>query len=480
MKFILRIAALIFVLGTAGTPAKAQFLPVYGANAFIKGANLPWLDGHYSYYLGIDPHNPSYGVAYNSSSMNQHLADMHAMGINVVRLWVNTNDQGCTIDGSGNTTGVTATFWTNLDDTVRLAGNNGIALYITLNGGRSDFLYTPSMASAYINNALKPMVQRYKGDERVFAIDAMNELDGVVGGSDGNYGTGPSWAQAQAYIRSIVSAVHGVDPGRLVSCSTGWHSWNNLGYFKGLGLDFYDFHLYADNGYIPSASSLGMDKPIYVGETGQLTNSWSDSLQNTEMANILGNARSGYAGVGIWAYQYAGSTDKYSMLNSNGSWRPVCTTIKNFNPGGGGGGGVGGPIANGTYRLQNRADGEMLDNLGATADGASVSQWAGGTSSNQKWTLTYSGGYYKITCGTGGKCLDTLGNTADGSTVGQYSSSGSYNQQWTITTTDSGYFKITNRATGKCLDTGGLTGNGTAPIQQWGSSGSYNQQWRTQ
>ena len=34
--------------------------------------------------------------------------------------------------------------------------------------------------------------------------------------------------------------------------------------------------------------------------------------------------------------------------------------------------------ANGTYHLRNRASGKYLDNLGATADGANVAQWAGG------------------------------------------------------------------------------------------------------
>ena len=134
--------------------------------------------------------------------------------------------------------------------------------------------------------------------------------------------------------------------------------------------------------------------------------------------------------------------------------------------------------AAGWYRLQNRASGRMLDNLGATTDGASVAQWDGGGSYNQKWINAYvGGGYFKLYCATGGKYLDTLGNTADGSSIGQWSGGGSNNQQWTITPTDSGYFKLINRANGKCLDTGGQTANGTI-MQNWSSGSSYNQQWK--
>jgi len=132
-------------------------------------------------------------------------------------------------------------------------------------------------------------------------------------------------------------------------------------------------------------------------------------------------------------------------------------------------------IANGTYRLQNRATGKFLDNLGAVTDGATVVQWASSTSNNQKWTLTYSGGYYKFTCLTGGKALDSDNHVADGSSVDQWTVGGSPNQQWSIIKIGS-YYKIVNRTNGKCLDSGGGTTNGS-PMEFYGNNGSLNQQW---
>jgi arabinan endo-1,5-alpha-L-arabinosidase len=134
-----------------------------------------------------------------------------------------------------------------------------------------------------------------------------------------------------------------------------------------------------------------------------------------------------------------------------------------------------GIVSGGTYKLTNVASGKCLDNLGATTDGATVAQWASGSSANQQWIITASGSYYKLSCVTGGKYLDSNNHTADGSTVCQWSASSSFNQQWTITTVGS-YYKFINRANGKCLDTGGGTTDGSV-MQFWGNGSSSNQLW---
>lgn len=309
-------------------------IAVRGTCGFIKGANLAWLDGHYSYYLGYDPHHEDYGLAWNATTMNAHLQDMHNMGITVVRLWLFQDDQGCNLDANGNVTSVTSTFWSNLDSTVQFAQNNQISLYLTLNNGRADLQENSTLLTNYINNAVVPLVNRYKGNQAVWAIDMMNEIDGTVAGDTGNYTTtGSTWAEAQNYMKTVASAIHNADPNRLVTTSSGWHSWTNLDEFKGLGLDFYDYHQYADNGYIPTAASLSMDKPIYVGETGQATDSFNDSTQNTAIYNFFNDGRTtGYAGVGIWDYDFAADGNYLQMLETNGSWRTVDYTLQSFVP----------------------------------------------------------------------------------------------------------------------------------------------------
>ncbi len=133
------------------------------------------------------------------------------------------------------------------------------------------------------------------------------------------------------------------------------------------------------------------------------------------------------------------------------------------------------PPANGTYKLRNRASGKYLDNLGATADGANVAQWASGSSPNQRWVLTTSSGFSKLRAVTGGKYLDSIGRTADGSNVGQWANGSSPNQQWTVVPTGT-FYKLINRANGKAVDTGGQTADG-AVMQFWFDNTSLNQQW---
>jgi hypothetical protein len=296
-KRLLKKLVIPLLVLVAGRSTQAQFIN----GSFIKGCNLAWENGNYNTWLGLDPTEPSYGIGYNSGDLNSYMANMHSLGIKVLRVWINEGDMGDTINGSDYVTGVTATFNANFANMMQLAANNGIQLYITLNNGREDWLENPAQAAAYLNNALLPLVNTYRGNNTIFAIDLMNEIDGAVQGSLGNYtSTGATWSQAQSYIKTFASAIHNADSSRKVSCSTGWHQWYNLSNFKGLGLDFYDFHNYQDTPSFPSASSLGMDKPIYIGECGQSTQSWNDSIQSTCELDALNSAYSGgYAGVGI-------------------------------------------------------------------------------------------------------------------------------------------------------------------------------------
>jgi regulation of enolase protein 1 (concanavalin A-like superfamily) len=133
-------------------------------------------------------------------------------------------------------------------------------------------------------------------------------------------------------------------------------------------------------------------------------------------------------------------------------------------------------IANGTYRIRNRASGQYLDNLGKFTDGVDpVSQWTSSTSNNQKWTVT-TADYSKIACVTGGKYLDSVNKTGNDTPVGQWSGSSSANQQWTIVNLGTGYYKIVNRANGYTLDTGGSTT--ATPMEFWAPGTSFNQQWQ--
>jgi arabinan endo-1,5-alpha-L-arabinosidase len=213
--------------------------------------------------------------------------------------------------------------------------------------------------------------------------------------------------------------------------------------------------------YVVVARSTSVTGP-YTGERVFLPN---------RNGNIIGPGHIGY-GEGKLTYHYYDG-------NSNGTARLFINTLGWGSDGWPIAGGTppssGQTIANGTYKIRNRASGKYLDNMGRTADGDDVAQWASSSSTNQRWVVTYENGYYRIRGVSNNKFLDNVGRTADGSTVGQWASSPSYNQHWTISATGS-YYKITNRSNGKCIDTGGSTTDGSA-MQFWYSNTSNNQQW---
>ncbi len=322
--------------------------------SFVKGANLPWLDEAYGHDIGTTPVYPSYSCAYSSTDMNQALSDMHKMGITVVRLWLNEEEQGLVLDGSGKVTGLQSLFLANLDNTIDLAASNGISMYLTLaNSYDTDgadgpaWVTNAAMQGSYITNAIIPLATRYKGNAHVFAFDVMNEIDSLS-----PFGTDvASWAQIRTFVSNAVAAIHRADSTRLASCSLGYGpAWPRLSELKGIGMDFYDFHDYEDvpqdaaNFYsgdagdnvkaFPTAASLGLDKPILIGECGQSTTTQNTNIQNICIHDYLDIGKTnGFAGVLVWAYGitgYPADTDYLSMLNSDGSWRPVCNTIKNW------------------------------------------------------------------------------------------------------------------------------------------------------
>lgn len=215
-----------------------------------------------------------------------------------------------------------------------------------------------------------------------------------------------------------------------------------------------------------------------VGRSTSITGPYLDqngiSLMNDGGTTFLPNKNGRYIGPGHVGY--GESTLSYHFYDGNDGGAPkLMTTTLSWSNGWPVPGSASQIIPNGTYKLVNRTGGKYLDNLGATTDGANVAQWTGGSSNNQRWVITYSGGYYKLKCVTGGKYLDNIAHTADGSTVGQWTGGSSTNQQWTISAAGP-YYKIINRANGKCVDNGGVTTDG-AVMQFWPSNVSFNQQW---
>ncbi|MDP0499041.1 MAG: RICIN domain-containing protein [Verrucomicrobiota bacterium JB022] len=172
----------------------------------------------------------------------------------------------------------------------------------------------------------------------------------------------------------------------------------------------------------------GVNSSYYtvVARSTSVTGTYVDkngvSVSNGGGSVFLPNQDGRYFGPGHVGIGEGKLTYYYYNGNDNGNAKLRVTTLSWIN---------GWPVADdvtipqqtvspGTYSLQNRVNGKMLNNYGSTADGAIISQYTDNTSVNQRWVVTYSGGYCKLQCVTGGKFLDTLGNSSDGSAVGRW------------------------------------------------------------
>jgi hypothetical protein len=139
-------------------------------------------------------------------------------------------------------------------------------------------------AQSFKWNVLVPILGRiWPYRDHVFGLDLLNEVQAAVK----HWHFTKGWKGAQAWIYEMTAFVHWWAPGIHVTASSG-HSTGVQdllnGRFSGLGLDFYDIHLYNDTGTIPQGQKLRdlarwTGTPIVLGEFGQKTKRRDDDLQ---------------------------------------------------------------------------------------------------------------------------------------------------------------------------------------------------------
>jgi hypothetical protein len=332
------LAVVVQVSATTYTPTK--FITHNGKNIYVHGINVPWFNGDYGHDIGNNEIT-HYSVWYNSATVNSYFSDIASLGFNVMRIWIMEGLEGLIFDSSNLITGLDSTFLSNLDNLVSLASQHNLMIYMMMIDtgitSQNPILTNSQAQTYYLNNALGPIVKRYKGNNAIFAVDCFNEIESQIAGDTGNWGTtGCTWTQARNFMSACASTVKENDPTRLVSSSSGWHDNQNVksGLFSGLGFDFYDFHSYTNTASLAAASSIRSDLPVIVGEFGAVftNNEPDDSLETTvDVTYMQNNIQNGYAGGLVWSYGEPSDTDVFSFLNADGSHRPVAAAMKTFN-----------------------------------------------------------------------------------------------------------------------------------------------------
>jgi peptidoglycan hydrolase-like protein with peptidoglycan-binding domain len=140
------------------------------------------------------------------------------------------------------------------------------------------------------------------------------------------------------------------------------------------------------------------------------------------------------------------------------------------------------PLADGTYTIQGKTSGKVVDINGASRDnGATAHIWPANSGDNQKFVFArLSDGTYKITALHSQKSLEVRNSSlSDGADVAQWDYDANYAcKRWYVVDGGDGYYKFINKNSGKALD---VNGNGTADgtnLQQWTDNGTDAQRFR--
>jgi hypothetical protein len=237
--------------------------------------------------------------------------EMARQGIRVVRWFVFADGTASPeFDQSGRVTGFDSYFYDDMDAALEAAREKGIYLVLSLFdfylcdagrivdgvqvGGHSDLIADPVKRQSFIDSALKPMLARYGADPQILAWEVINEPEWAMAIPGGQSVGQPVSAEAmQDFVRLVAEVIKENTTSQLVTVGSASRKW--LGLWKGLGLDFYQYHYYdwmeTETPLQVPFEQLGLDKPCILGEfpTAETAISIRDYLE-TAWSNGLAGA----------------------------------------------------------------------------------------------------------------------------------------------------------------------------------------------
>ncbi|OIQ80952.1 hypothetical protein GALL_372930 [mine drainage metagenome] len=312
-------------IGVSGT----QF-QVNGNQIWLNGANTPW---HNWNDFGTGNYDNSWW-----ESNFQSLANAH---INCVRVWISCTGGGININSDGTVTGVTSTFFSDLDQFFALAQKYKVYVLVTtmsfdfFNANESanyqawrNCVNDPTKVATLASNYITPLVNRYKSNPYFFAVDVCNEPEVAEQTSDDGQ---IAWSNLQYLVGYVAAAVHNAGGGVLATTGSEGIKWNSTqagadgNYWSNSALqaqynnsnaylDFYETHWYSwqvywfgDPASSTTPSTYGInDRPNIIGECPAVGMETQDSSGNTIAAEnptdtYEGAYQHGWQGVLAWS-----------------------------------------------------------------------------------------------------------------------------------------------------------------------------------
>ena len=292
-------------------------------NWYLFGINYPWNNYGHDFGSNAWGHN---GVSEEYTTVYLDFDELMGAGIRSVRWFLFADGRASPeFDSNGFVTGFDPFFYSDMDAALDIAKKHGIYIIFSLfdfylcdtmkmsggvqMGGHSDLISDLSKRQSFLDNALKPMLQRYASHPNVLAWEVMNEPEWVmVVDGGGNVGVPVTLDEMQKLTVEIGLAVKENAPDQLVTVGCASKKWIDL--WRGVEMDFYQIHYYDwMEPWYPfdvNFDSLGLDKPCIIGE---FPTSSSNITVDTYLEKIWTN---NYAGSFSWSYKAGDAFSEFS------------------------------------------------------------------------------------------------------------------------------------------------------------------------
>ncbi len=281
-------------------------------------------------------------------SIKSHLNDMSAQGSFAVRWWVFCDSYAAPLFSSpgeeGLCTGLPPKWVDHMVEVADYAKLKNMKIYwcftsfdVAKKGKAWDhdsIIDNPIVRKSFIDNAVKPIVQALGDHEGVMGWDVVNEPEWMINSADGGDPNAECesfpLATMRAFVKDVVDCVHtyAKQPVSVGSASMKWIG-AQYNFWSGLGLDFYDFHWYDwatpyFNPCTKTAASIGLDKPVIIGE--MMPDVANSSLKKSHKEIMEAILKNGYSGYLMWSW-----TDT-SGFNCAGKTQPDYANFKTAHP----------------------------------------------------------------------------------------------------------------------------------------------------
>ena len=459
--------------------------PAAAATRQFRGMNWAVLGDNFSTGpLVVQGLSQSDSNATVQAKANALYDDMAAMGVNTVRLPINTHTVG-------------TTWWAAYRGAIDAATARGFKVILAYwedgaaSGGRITNLAAWNTMWSTVTNAYGPNTNVY--------FEPMNEPHGY---------SSADWRNVAANWLSYHSSA---PPGRVLIGGTGYSqdlrdicndsrfnstllSFHHYAFFyDAMTYDAFRSHIQTRLGTCASRAVVTefgapMDSGLNYGDANSTDNfvrhirAVAQVMRDNQMGGTywpaLGGKPTGSSGY-----------DWYSMFSLSGSGTNLSLTIRNTSGADRiryawgdniGGGSTTPPPATGTvYRITVRHSGKVMDVQSPnTNDGARVGQYTYGGNAWQQWQFQDAGsGYWRIISRHSGKCLDVVSaSTADGAELVQYACGTGANQQFQMVANGS-YFQLRARHSSKCVDVPSASTADGVVLKQYSCNAGTNQQW---